>query len=31
MERVLQALVEAAVIDPRQLALIAGKLKRKGR
>lgn len=31
MERVLQALVEAAVIDPQQLALIAGKLKRKGR
>jgi predicted transcriptional regulator len=31
MERVLQALVEGALIDPQQLAAIAGKLKRKPR
>ena len=31
LERVLQALVEAAVVDPGQLAVIAGKLKRKSR
>jgi predicted transcriptional regulator len=31
MERVLQALVEAAVINPQQLAVIADKLKRKPR
>jgi predicted transcriptional regulator len=31
MERVLQALVEAALINPEQLTVIAGKLKRKPR
>jgi BlaI family penicillinase repressor len=31
MERVLQALVEAALINPQQLAVIADKLKRKPR
>jgi BlaI family penicillinase repressor len=31
MERVLQALVDSALINPQQLAAIAGKLKRKPR
>jgi BlaI family transcriptional regulator, penicillinase repressor len=31
MERILQALVEGALIDPQQLAAIASKLKRKPR
>jgi BlaI family penicillinase repressor len=31
IERVLAGLVDAALVDPRQLAAIAGKLKRKGR
>jgi BlaI family penicillinase repressor len=31
IERALQALVDAALIEPKQLASIAGKLKRKSR
>lgn len=31
IERVLAGLVAASLVDPRQLATIAGKLKRKGR
>ena len=31
IERVLAGLVDAALVDPRQLANIAGKLKRKSR
>jgi BlaI family penicillinase repressor len=31
IERVLAGLVDAALVDPRQLAAIAGKLKRKSR